>query len=39
VPGADVTVEPGDVITIAVDGVATMVNPVIRVGSPAPVDL
>ena len=37
VPGADVTVEPGDVITVGVDGVATLVNPVIRVGSPAPV--
>jgi 2-dehydro-3-deoxy-D-arabinonate dehydratase len=37
VPGADVTVEPGDVVTVGVDGVATLVNPVIRVGSPAPV--
>lgn len=37
VPGADVTVEPGDVITVEVDGVARLVNPVIRVGSPAPV--
>ena len=36
VPDADVTVEPGDVITVTVDGVATLVNPVIRVGSPAP---
>jgi 2-dehydro-3-deoxy-D-arabinonate dehydratase len=37
VPGADVTVEPGDLITVEVDGVATLINPVIRVGSPAPV--
>ena len=36
VPGADVTVEPGDVITVEVGGVARLVNPVVRVGSPAP---
>jgi len=36
VPGADVTVEPGDVITVEVGGVGRLVNPVIRVGSPAP---
>ena len=36
VPGADVTVDPGDVVTVGVDGVATLVNPVIGVGSPAP---
>jgi 2-dehydro-3-deoxy-D-arabinonate dehydratase len=36
VPGSEVTVEPGDVITIEVGGVGRLVNPVIRVGSPAP---
>jgi 2-dehydro-3-deoxy-D-arabinonate dehydratase len=36
VPGSDVTVEPGDVITVEVGGVGRLVNPVIRVGSPAP---
>lgn len=35
VPGQDVTVKPEDVITIAIDGIDTLTNPVIMVGSAA----
>ncbi len=36
VPDQDVTVEAGDVITIAIDGVGELTNPVVVVGSAAP---
>ena len=36
VPDQDVTVEAGDVITIAIAGVGELTNPVVLVGSPAP---
>ncbi|MHA7985395.1 fumarylacetoacetate hydrolase family protein [Rathayibacter sp. CAU 1779] len=32
VPGADFTLTPGDVVTIGVDGIGTLTNPVISVG-------
>jgi 2-dehydro-3-deoxy-D-arabinonate dehydratase len=33
VPGADFTLTPGDEVAISIDGVGTLVNPVVRVGS------
>ena len=36
VPGSEVTVHAGDTITVAIEGVGTLTNPVVQVGLPAP---
>ncbi len=36
VPGPEVTVEAGDVVTVTISGVATLTNPVVLVGHPTP---
>ena len=36
VPPSDFTLEPGDVVEVAIDGLGALRNPVVRVGSPGP---